>query len=324
MRTIIMKQIKKRNIIYLTIIMVISLIMIIICFNTIINIFKITDETLIQQDLIVTEKYFYKNLEDMKNFGNLLSLRKDLVIAQYNNDNQWIEENIFQTFLYIDGIYILGVINTNEENNVIYTNKKILENIQIQLKPKMQEIKLNFTYPFVDYIIYNNTQYQLYLSIISDPYIEQITNSNFIIILKELDNLFFKQINHLLNIDAQIIINDNYIISSNFNEQDKNIITSINKNIYTKYQKNNGILYQKKEIYNQDNQYIFDIQIKKVSTIRIYLLSGLMVLILCLFQIFLIILARLIINYFSIVETNKLIKEAQKLYHKEKYKNRKK
>jgi len=55
--------------------------MIIICFNTIINIFKITDETLIQQDLIVTEKYFYKNLEDMKNFGNLLSLRKDLVIA---------------------------------------------------------------------------------------------------------------------------------------------------------------------------------------------------------------------------------------------------
>jgi hypothetical protein len=61
--------------------MVISLIMIIICFNTIINIFKITDETLIQQDLIVTEKYFYKNLEDMKNFGNLLSLRKDLVIA---------------------------------------------------------------------------------------------------------------------------------------------------------------------------------------------------------------------------------------------------
>lgn len=319
-----MKQIKKRNIIYLTIIMVISLIMIIICFNTIINIFKITDETLIQQDLIVTEKYFYKNLEDMKNFGNLLSLRKDLVIAQYNNDNQWIEENIFQTFLYIDGIYILGVINTNEENNVIYTNKKILENIQIQLKPKMQEIKLNFTYPFVDYIIYNNTQYQLYLSIISDPYIEQITNSNFIIILKELDNLFFKQINHLLNIDAQIIINDNYIISSNFNEQDKNIITSINKNIYTKYQKNNGILYQKKEIYNQDNQYIFDIQIKKVSTIRIYLLSGLMVLILCLFQIFLIILARLIINYFSIVETNKLIKEAQKLYHKEKYKNRKK
>lgn len=319
-----MKQIKKRNIIYLTIIMVISLIMIIICFNTIINIFKITDETLIQQDLIVTEKYFYKNLEDMKNFGNLLSLRKDLVIAQYNNDNQWIEKNIFQTFLYIDGIYILGVINTNEENNVIYTNKKILENIQIQLKPKMQEIKLNFTYPFVDYIIYNNTQYQLYLSIISDPYIEQITNSNFIIILKELDNLFFKQINHLLNIDAQIIINDNYIISSNFNEQDKNIITSINKNIYTKYQKNNGILYQKKEIYNQDNQYIFDIQIKKVSTIRIYLLSGLMVLILCLFQIFLIILARLIINYFSIVETNKLIKEAQKLYHKEKYKNRKK
>lgn len=315
-----MKQLKKRNIAYLLTTIIISIIIIIFQFNTIINIFKLIDETLIEQDLTTTERYLYKNLDDMKNFGNLLSLRKDLFIAQQNNNNQWIEENIFQTLLHIDGNYILGIINTNDENNIIYVNQKILENIQVELKYKMLEIQSTFNYPYVDYIVYDDTQYQLYLSIISNPYDNQTIDPNFIIILKELDDIFLNELKYLLNIDTQIIINNNFIVNSNFNETDINIISSMNKDVYSTYEKNNGILYQKKEIYNSDNQHIFDIQVKKISSIRVYLLSGLLVLILSLFQICLIILTRLIINYFVILETNKLIKEAQQLYQKEKEK----
>lgn len=319
-----MRRINKRRIIYLIIIVVSSIIMMAFSLKTIIDIFRTMDESIVEQEIIRTEKYFYKNLDDIKNFGNLLSLRKDLVIAQQSEDSQWIEENIFQTLLHIDGNYVIGVINGSNVDSVLYLNKKIIENIQNQLKPKMKEIKLNFKYPYIDYIVNNGKQYQVYLSIISDPYGGQSINSDFIIILKELDTVFFKQLNNLLNIDTQVIINSDSILSSNFKEYDKEVVNNMNKNIYSEYQQNSGVLYQKKKIYNQDNEYLFDLQIKKVSSVRIYLLSGLMVLILPLFQIALVILVRLIINWFTVIESNKLIKDAKKIYEEEKDKFNKK
>jgi CHASE3 domain sensor protein len=76
-----MRRINKRRIIYLIIIVVSSIIMMAFSLKTIIDIFRTMDESIVEQEIIRTEKYFYKNLDDIKNFGNLLSLRKDLVIA---------------------------------------------------------------------------------------------------------------------------------------------------------------------------------------------------------------------------------------------------
>jgi CHASE3 domain sensor protein len=76
-----MRRINKKRIIYLILIVVLSIVMMGFSLKTIIDIFRTMDESIVEQELIRTEKYFYKNLDDIKNFGNLLSLRKDLVLA---------------------------------------------------------------------------------------------------------------------------------------------------------------------------------------------------------------------------------------------------
>lgn len=223
-----------------------------------------------KNQLVNTERYLFKNLSDLQNFGILLSQREDLLCQQKNNNVNWIEDNIFQSFLNIEGNYVIGIMTRQTTDiptvDIVYKNKLLINQIINELSYKINEIKNDLNYPYVDYICYENHQYQVYLSIITDTFCGGYDKNNlsFIIILKEIDQIFFKQLNYLTNNEIQIQFKDSTIKSSNFNIKDEKNILKIKKDSYISvyYDNISKIIYQKKDILSLNGDYLFSLIIK--------------------------------------------------------------
>lgn len=223
-----------------------------------------------KNQLVNTERYLFKNLSDLQNFGILLSQREDLLCQQKNNNVNWIEDNIFQSFLNIEGNYVIGIMTRQTTDiptvDIVYKNKLLINQIINELSYKINEIKNDLNYPYVDYICYENHQYQVYLSIITDTFGGGYDKNNlsFIIILKEIDQIFFKQLNYLTNNEIQIQFKDSTIKSSNFNIKDEKNILKIKKDSYISvyYDNISKIIYQKKDILSLNGDYLFSLIIK--------------------------------------------------------------
>ncbi len=325
----------KKKFIQLMLIILVSIgvifISVIYSFNLIQNNFTNIDKQLQSENLVRVERYLNKDLKDFGTFGKQISTRNDLQTQQKNGDIQFITYNIFQNFMNLDGTYYLGIINdyenTDSQNkqNILFQNSQFLEKVVDKLNDKIYKLSDNPDDYFLDYIVIEDIPFQLYISPLTikngiGQTIEE-NQTEFLILLREIDDYYVKQINNLIWQDIQIIsnpdISDTEILKTSeskfyFDQLNLNDEFFNNPKRVQFFSKEN-YTYQYKGYMDNNSNVQFVISVLQYRTIDVYLVSILLYLLIPLGQMIIMLIISQVVFSLKYIEKRNLLEETEQL-----------